>query len=396
MNTVRLAQCVAASLCLALVTHAQPPEDAPPAQESAPAAADVFSASALLSIRFDPGSKPLSDTALQMILQSSDVRDAAIQKVLGKASERPRAGEAPEVHLQLMVSQPYGSGGAVLANVYLAIAKSEGHQPRARELLREVIRRFSDAIARAWAADTEGAVAHLEQAEAQADAARKTLHGLLDRQRDFLEKAGQSDLSRDALLKSLSRVRDTQRILSLDLAGERARSESLEQQIAATADDVQKKVENDEAAAYLRRVAEIREQAVARVSELIRQGAVSESELLSAQDQHAQARADLARQRLEAARHAGQDQLARMSEQLTLAHARITELQKKLEIVEQELNRTREKGLLELCDELELEVNARLPIARRNYEGMLQRLSDLRTSMPSPVGPKVIILNEDK
>jgi hypothetical protein len=175
----------------------------------------------------------------------------------------------------------------------------------------------------------------------------------------------------------------TRRRLEMDLAAKETRAKTLREQIKQIGDEVEKKIDGDPVLAQLKRVFELRKQALATVEQRFRMGVVPPEEPSKAQEQVIDAEIRV-QERMEALRQNNRgDELSRLGGELGATMVDIAEMRAKLAYVENQGLQTD----ISHIDEAKL---ARLAADRHEFSPSLtygeepppiQRLADQRAQL---------------
>jgi len=227
----------------------------------------------------------------------------------------------------------------------------------------------------------------METADRNLERVRKELSELRAKQRDFYEKAGRTDLSRESVLAEAKALETEQQKLQMDQIGHAARYRALTARIAQIAAKAEARAAEDPVAAELKKIVDLREQELDRAKQLYKTGQIPTSEVGTIEIKVAEARAEWLKRREAAGSLAGRDLLAKLNEELSAIEVDNAETTARLEHIRDQLAKNR--AILPIADECQDSVVLPLKSAEREVQNARMQLSEaekqLRAFAPATV-----------
>jgi hypothetical protein len=228
------------------------------------------------------------------------------------------------------------------------------------------------------------------------DEAQKYFEELQSRRRDLLKDAGRADLDRERIATEQRELESRLRDPDVRLVALRARQTALTEQIARLTKEVADRAEHDAVVLELAKVVQYREQAGERMRDLQKSGRVPQADVDKLDEQLAQARADVARQRQFAAQAVGGEMLADLNKELVLQAVNVSEAEAERGALAERLKEMVDRKWLNFAELYEREVQMPLPLAREAVEDAIRRYTQAREAQQRYRGAEVTILGAGK
>ena len=196
--------------------------------------------------------------------------------------------------------------------------------------------------------------------------ARTELTELRGRQREFYEKAGRTDLSRESVLAEAKAMETEEQKLRMDQVGHTARQKALEERIAKIAAKAETRAAGDPVAAELKKVVDLREQELGTAKELDKVAKIPASDVRAIEIKLAEARAEWLNRREAAGSLAGRDILAKLNEELSAIEVDNAETEARLMHIDDQLAKNR--AILPIADEYQDSLALPLKLVEREVE----------------------------
>ncbi|HUU99286.1 MAG TPA: hypothetical protein VM487_26430 [Phycisphaerae bacterium] len=400
-----------------LTVQDRPQSDAKPLSGS-------YAASCLVRIS-TVGSLTLDDDTVSALLNSTGVLSEAVREVLGRPASRiddvlnvsfsrvgPAAGPTRVgggSGLQFLdplsdsAAGPTRVGGGsgragpvfehtILGRIQLEISEDAKVKPAAEELLAKICERLTAAVASLSEPEREQLDREMVAADEGLERAERRLAELVRVRRDLWEAAAAADLPRADILDTIKHYEEEALSIEFSLAGLKARSEALTEQIAKIAQQMQAAPGTDPVAAELEKVVAVRERELEfrRVQQAA--AVLSEREVGQAIENLALAKAELAKQRQAIAQAAGGDLLAEFNRDLVKLSIETAELEGRREFLQVKLAKVKERDLLELADRFEREVSLQLALAQTGVQAATERRDAVRHQLSTFRPPMVTVI----
>jgi len=307
--------------------------------------------------------------------------------IVARPGRHPRSGRTP-----ITTPDEEVLVGRLQIDLVGPIDAISGLKPAAEEFMAAICSRLREAIVETHERYMEQLENRLGAAHRRADDASERLAKLQATQREFSQDAGQADLSRENITKTISASEKEKQKLEMELAGLQARREAIEKQIAKVGGKVSAKLKDDPVAKELQTIVELRKEKVAWLEKLVGSGRAPQFDLVDARAELAQAKMELARRR-EEIRQAGGDEVARkLNEELAELSIQTAELEGRLKHINTQLKNIKAKELLELADRYEREVALQLPLAFEAAESAMRWRDELERQMKTARAPVVTVI----
>lgn len=238
----------------------------------------------------------------------------------------------------------------------------------ANELLLSICERLRNALNEVHKMELSRAEQRTEIASKEVAIARDRLGRLQETRRKLLEKAGQIDLSREAVVEMSRRLEFEKQEVALKLDSARMRKEALERQIAevgAKVKELREKPEHPNLAAARAKLDMLR-QKVEQVKQRVAAGRAPSIEGDEATAELAAAQAEWATKIEETISLQGGARLAKLNDELAELSIQMTEYLGRMEAIEKRLQDTR--PLLNSTDIYEVDIVLEWPLVRQSYE----------------------------
>lgn len=354
-------------------------------------------ASCIVTITPGSSATPINPETVEQIVNSVGVAGKAVRETLGIA--KPADGVLLDIGFDAIDSafEPEFLellGAPISGRLYVEYYADDAAEYRvgAEELLAAVTARLSKVLEQHATAQHAILQQHLSVAGHEVDQAKEQLAALQAKANVLREKAGRSDLSRDAVMEEVHELEAALRECELDLTTHRARSEAISAQIAKLGEQVKKSPGADEITRALHQVVELREMNVQATRNHFEIGQVSISELKQAEVELAMAQAEVARHLEEMADAAGGGALGELNQQLTHLSISAVELEARRNALKVRLEQIRAARLLDLADEYERDIRVQREVAEDVLEEALQRHAAAQRVMRSFQPPNIVIV----
>ncbi len=333
----------------------------------------------LMRVHLPSNALQLNHAAIEVILNSAAVGQRAAQEVLGAngdiASEYLRFSYHAAGDGEFSFDQR-ADGTTIVGIATLHAAANVAPTTRRVE---DVLRRAAQLLAAALPAPPTPS---RDQLEAERTAAKARLDEAAGQIAALQQRMAEIVTSLPVGLDNLSRIQNRieqaeQQIAELHLraAGHEARRRAIAEQVARLQAEVDRVVAQDEALREMLRVVDFREQKLARLRALAEKGAASETDVLSAEEQVALSRAELARQRLETAQSTGGGMLAKLNDELVTLALHATETAAQIERLEEDMKRGAEAK--RRAEQLLMECQQPLAGLQQQREALSQQIHEL-------------------
>jgi hypothetical protein len=377
----------------------------PAVQQPPPLLEYQFHAGCLLKITCDPAIFPLDMDTVNALINSAGVTRAAFREVMLNKDrediEEPGNGVL-EVLFEPMGDAAAGSryrqslaneGTSSLKTILGRLTVKSESYGGAVVILAHICTRLQDVLNKTYGARLQSLKMQVGSADEEVAETEKRLVELQKYRSDWCAKYGQNDLSRPALLGQSNELEKEKQRLEMELAGQQARHDALQQRIA----EIGKQVtalppEKDPMVNALQLKLTMLRQRQERVKALeqSRLGPTSAPAVDDVAVQVAMAEAELLQQYRKATAAAGGDTLARLNEQLADDSIATTQSRAQLKQVQAHLDNIAK--LLASADEYERKVDVLLPLARQAYEAAVARQQMLQSEIKALQPPVVTVI----
>lgn len=360
------------------------------AQEGEPhARLQTREAGCVLRITCDARLLPVNADMLIFLLGTPVVSDEPAGRLLGISTDDVK--DYYELEFCETGWQMNDDEGTLLG--HLVVTVSQHAPPVARALLREICSRLQATLRSASEVDQARLRERLEMTENELERETNHFAQLRELEQQLCARAGRGDLSRADIAGEIKRLEVARQDAEMELFVAHAREKAVSEQIAKIGREVKESTEKSGVAVELQKVIELREKQVERLQLLVEDGRASSQDLDQVQIEIAQARAQLARYREEASQAAGGGLLANLNKELIEVAIESAEQKVRLSSMQARLDEIRNKGLLELADRYEREVEMQLALAERAVRELSEtrhelqrRLQNLRPAEVTTIG----------
>lgn len=311
---------------------------------------------------------PLNEDVVSRLIRSSPVVKEPIRTILGKDGA---AIDDVAVLSFALLDQSQTQDMTVLMGE-LSVELKGDLEPRADEFLAAICRRTRNALQAVGESETGRLRVQSTEIGKTLEETELEYRRLLDVQRELYQQAGRDDLERGPIVASIRSLEERSEDLRLRLAGMQARQQAITEQIAKIAKDAETDPESQAIIEGLRRIVELRQQALDHVRNQAEAGRVSAEEVNKAEIEVIQARSDLARQQEQLRFQKGGGMLADMNKQLIELSIDYESTMAELGICGSRLAGMRDKRLIELAERYTNEVE----LPKRLIERMLTDLKE--------------------
>jgi len=228
----------------------------------------------------------------------------------------------------------------------------------------------------------------------EVDLAERKLRELQETRRALLDKAGQVDLSREAVVEMIRRLETEKQEVSLKLESARMRKEALVRQIAeldAKVKELKEAPGHPSLAAARAKLASLRDK-VELVKQRVTAGQAPSSEANQVVVELAGAQAELEAKTQELIAAQGGSRVAKLNDELSEISIQTTECMGRLDMLEKRLHETR--PLLNATDSYEVSIVVEWPLARQSYERARVFQESVERRMRTIRPPAVTVIGE--
>jgi hypothetical protein len=363
-----------------------------------PPAAGQTEASCLVRISFDPVHFPLNHRLISEIVHSSGVLNAAVREVLDEEIDlsdvfvdvafQP-AGGHDKLQDAVMGHPPSPTQPRVLIGK-LAVTMEELSD--AEHLLGEICERLVDELNETTEREREQLKARLDRAKDVYETAQHHLKEIHEVQQELREEAGRTELSPQAVEAELRRVEVQYRDMTAEFLAHDARRYAIIEQIAQIAKEVKAQADSDPVLQELQKVVEARAKQLQYVRTLEEAGQASTGDVARAHQEFAEMKARVAERREAQSERAGGSLLTQLRHELTEMSVDFAESEAMVGVIQSELQRLKEAGVLELADRYERDVELRIRPARAAVEEAARAVHELERQAGQLTPPLVSVI----
>jgi hypothetical protein len=352
----------------------------------------------MLRVGYVRGDLPLDRGSFRVLVDSSGVLGAAVRAVPGLTPEMlaedisatlSEVSELQQVEGHMLVT-------TALLQLSVRVERSVADaDAKAGRLLAALSKRLEQVLVERNEGTLSRRREDLARAAEQVTQAEQQLGQVQELQQKLYAEAGQSELSRTAILADLQGAEQELQHVGMKLASLHARQNATAEQIARIGKEIAARAQEDPVAVELQKIVELREQALKKEKETKEAGMFSGT---AGEEAVALARAELAKQRQAAAQAAGGNLLAELNKEVVTLAVDIAEAEARGEYFHTRLALARDKKLLELADHYEREVAPQLGAAEQAVRQALQRRAEAEEQLAQyrPVTVTVMGGAEDK
>lgn len=264
----------------------------------------------------------------------------------------------------------------------------------ANEVLMAVCERLRNALTELHRTELGRAKEMAILAAREVDLAERKLRELQETRRALLDKAGQVDLSREAVVEMIRRLETEKQEVSLKLESARMRKEALVRQIAeldAKVKELKEAPGHPSLAAARAKLASLRDK-VELVKQRVTAGQAPSSEANQVVVELAGAQAELEAKTQELIAAQGGSRVAKLNDELSEISIQTTECMGRLDMLEKRLHETR--PLLNATDSYEVSIVVEWPLARQSYERARVFQESVERRMRTIRPPAVTVIGE--
>jgi hypothetical protein len=338
---------------------------------------------------------------LNQLLTSPIVFGSAVRETNGRQLAEELSGEiylmlgerklTPVVALSLAEhTDARLKGGVEFGSINLNLddnAPREGETPIDSSNLKALASRFIEALRKHFQIALKEVVRRdvdeqfrreLESLARERELANQATAELKEKRKQLAELS--AGIPQSVLEESVSNLQRQQQALELELAGMKGRGEAVQQRLSRSADQVKKDENADEVVQNLARVVKLRTQQLERYRQLHKSAAVSEAEVLKAEEDVALAQVELAQAKRLAVK-GKTDEADRLNSQLADVAISVSEAQTKLQFVEKRLEENLEKLRREstVAAPLREEIQAASAVTQQMLQEVRRRESQIRS-----------------
>jgi len=271
----------------------------------------------------------------------------------------------------------------------LHVGLPDDAKPAAEEFMNSLIDNLRSALRGAFDEYSEKLKHQLNLAAEEATLAEEELVG---KQAELRHISGSHDLSRYAILRDISSLRQKLQTAKMEQASNKALMEATTKRIAQIEADLKEEIGKDRVTDELQRMFELQLDRLQRTKKLVQQGSVSSAELADAEEKLARARIELAKRREELSKSAGGDRINSLNQQLSDYSIQVTRAEAEILNLENQL--TDAESLLAITDSYEL-LSLKMDIAKQNLEETLLWRARLGRNARSIQPPDVTVIGAE-
>lgn len=236
----------------------------------------------------------------------------------------------------------------------------------------------------------------LAEAQTELKPLEEKMRQLNDRERELFAKAGMTSLRRTEVLKKIQSLERRQQEMEMELVAAAAREDELQKQIAILGDQTAKKLQQDTVLDELKNILQLRENEMKTVQKMMESGNASQSDYFKAREAVAQARIEMVkRQEAISESIGGGAAMQERVKELTDIAIENAESQAVLKHIEEQLSIIKDKKILELADQYEIEIGLKQDTMRRSYDFTQKSIQEYNYTMQRMLPPSVSVLGGD-
>lgn len=264
------------------------------------------------------------------------------------------------------------------------------------KFLNEMATKLQDILFAEYAKTRRSLHGQLDLARMELKSLQGELQPLADQERQLINQAGQSDLTRDAVRTQIRQWERREQDLEMRRMADLARHEALQAEIAQFSKQAKEKLAQDPILEELKNLLEIRHREMKRLAALVETKAAPEADLDQVRAKLAQARIELEKRREVLRESVGGGVLAKWNEELATISMGLTENEAERQYAAKKLHEIESRNLLQLAARFENEVEARIRAVRQDIDAMQQNISALRERIQLQQPPVVSVLAGQK
>ncbi len=205
------------------------------------------------------------------------------------------------------------------------------------------------------------------------------------------EDAGQSILSREAILDQMKNLENEQQQLQMNLASAQARREAINRETAEISKRMEDKMGNDPVIGNLKEILELNINKRALAKQMVENGTAPQTEISEPEEKIARTQIEIAERQEELKKQAGGSS-EKWSNDLSEMAIQTAEMEARLNFVNNQLAQMKEKNLLGLANQYEREVVMKMGPVREAYEQAARQVNELQMQLDALQPPSVTIL----
>lgn len=262
-------------------------------------------------------------------------------------------------------------------------------KPAAEEFMMALIENLRSALSGAFSEYRSKLDNQLVFADNEAIRAEKQLVEMQAKLRDI---SGSRDLSRYAILRDISELRQKLQTNMMDMTSYKSTIEATTKQIAGERVRRMKLIENDPITREFKSIVDVHEKRLKDTQKLYDVGRASAAELEDVKEKIIRARIELAKRQEEVSKSAGGDLLSSLNQQIANLSIKENETMAQIENLQKQIAEA--ESLLSSADEYEL-VSLKADIARQNLEETLLWCARLGRNIRSVQPPDVTVIGAE-
>ncbi len=261
----------------------------------------------------------------------------------------------------------------------------------ANELMQELIEAFRSTLKQLDYAAVKRIVKQLVSVEDIASKESRNIARMRSEISVQMEILGFSGLSRGDQEELLLRLYSQKQEIELEVRALQARFRVAAEGYEARSNVVQTRVQEDPVVKELAHIVSLREQAKELLIERSKKQAEGPFEVLKSDTDLSLARAELAKQRAEASRRAGGEELLELQRQITMTGLELEEAGQRLSFIEEQIERLPKGGSVQI-EAMQREVE----VSEENHRKLLERSQEMRTTIDLHERPTVTVIPLDQ
>jgi hypothetical protein len=347
------------------------------------------SAQCIVRIMSDPDMLPVGAEMINSLLGSTPVLGEPAREILGSKAES--IDDVVTVSFELLEHSQSRMGLVLTGSITVEVQEGDVRLA-AEEFLAAICVRLERALQGVGEIDQRRFRERLETVDAELGRLKEQYELIRAKRQELLKQAGRDDLSRARIENTINELEDTRQDIELSLAGAQAREAALTEQIAKVGQQAIETVEKSAVANELNKIVELRQKELDYAARMYDAGKVSQSDLNGLQEELARARADLARYRESVSETAGAGLLAELNKELVTLSVETAQQEAQLVAIQQRLTEIRERGLLELADRYEREVELQMALSERAVRDLTEEQFELKETIRNLRMPEVVVI----
>ena len=356
-------------------------------------------ASGLLKVVCDESILGLDDQILGVIVNSSFILSAEAQEALTiNVGSLGRTRDQNLFALEIFEKPALENEGEFGVEKGVEGEKGEGEDFLERspaEMISEIAVQLENILMEEYEKQQRQMKRKLDEALNELEPLEEQMSRLNARERELYAKAGMSSLRRNDVLKQIQSLERMKQEMEMRLVEKAAREEALQEQIAILGKQTEIKLKQDSVLEELELIMKLREEEMERVKKMMGAGQASQKDYFRAREALAQARIKLVERKEEISDsiRAGTTLRLRVKElaDITISN---TEDGAVLRHIEKQLSILKDKEILELADQFEVEIALKQDSVLQSYDYARENIQEYKLLLQRMVEPSVSVLGE--